>query len=176
MRAETSAIFARTRHGLGRSRRHVLCSRPGVPLRAGSGRPGENIRDRAFRFGCRIIAFSKTLHAEGGIARTMASQLLRSGTALYPMLEEAGAAEGTRDFISKCNVGLKEIREAHGRLRFHEACSIGPAAEARTLRAEADELISIVTVIIRNTRARAGIARESAPRRMRERHPNWNEE
>ena len=130
-------------------------------------RAGENIRERAFRFGCRVIAFAKALYTEGGIARTMAAQLLRSGTALYPMLEEAGAAESTRDFISKCNIGLKEVREAHGRLRFHEACGIGPAAEARALRIEADELISIVTVIVRNTRRRAGVARPTIPVRER---------
>jgi four helix bundle protein len=130
-------------------------------------RAGENIRERAFRFGCRVIAFSKVLYTEGGIARTMAAQLLRAGTALYPMLEEAGAAESTRDFISKCNIGLKEVRKAHGRLRFHERCGIGPAPEARALRIEADELISIVTVIVRNTRLRAGIARPTTPARKR---------
>jgi len=113
--------------------------------------------------------FAKVLYSEGGIARAMALQLLRAGTALYPMLEEASAAESTRDFISKCNIGLKEVREAHGRLRFHEACGIGPELEARALRAEADELISIVTVIVRNTRTRAGLARpNSSARRNKE--------
>ncbi len=128
-------------------------------------RAGENIRERSFQFGCRIIEFVKSLYDEGGIARAMALQLLRAGTALYPMLEEAGAAESTRDFISKCNIGLKEIREAHGRLRSDEACGIGPVAEARVLRAEANELISIVTVIVRNTRLRAGIARRTLQKR-----------
>ncbi|HEY7287217.1 MAG TPA: four helix bundle protein [Vicinamibacterales bacterium] len=138
-----------------------------MTMQANQPRPGQNIRERSFVFGCRVITFAGILYREGGIARAMALQLLRAGTGLYPMLEEAGAAESTRDFISKCNIGLKEVREAHGRLRFHEACGIGPTAEARALRAEANELISIVTVIVRNTRTRAGITRPTSQRRRR---------
>jgi four helix bundle protein len=82
----------------------------------------------------------------------MAPQLLNAGTALYSMLEEARAAESRRDFISKCSIGLKEIREAYGRLRIHEACNVGPADEAAALRSEANELVSIMTRIVGNTR------------------------
>ena len=119
---------------------------------------GNDIRERAFRFACRVVKFCQQLYELGGIARAMAPQLLDAGTALYPMLEEARAAESRRDFISKCSIGLKEVREAYGRLRIHEACEIGPAAEARELRGEADELVSIVTAIVGNTRANAGLA------------------
>ena len=94
---------------------------------------GEDIRERAFRFSCRVVKFCQRLYEIGGLARAMAPQLLNAGTALYPMLEEARAAESTRDFISKCNIGLKEIREAHGRLRVHETCEIGPVDQATAL-------------------------------------------
>jgi four helix bundle protein len=87
----------------------------------------------------------------------MAPQLLNCGTALFPMLEEARAAESKRDFISKCSIGLKEIRETHGRLRLHEACNVGALTEATALRTEANELVSIVTTIVGNTRANAGL-------------------
>ncbi|HMJ87413.1 MAG TPA: four helix bundle protein [Vicinamibacterales bacterium] len=118
---------------------------------------GQDIRDRAFRFACRIVKFCERLYQIGGIARLMAPQLLDCGTALFPMLEEARAAESKRDFISKCSIGLKEIRETHGRLRLHEACSVGPVDEATKLRIEANELVSIVTTIVGNTRANAGL-------------------
>ena len=87
----------------------------------------------------------------------MAPQLLNSGTALYPMLEEARAGESRKDFISKCTIGLKEIREAHGRLRIHEACNIGPREPASALREEANELVAIMTAIVGNTRTNAGL-------------------
>jgi four helix bundle protein len=117
---------------------------------------GADIRERAFRFGCEIVKFCAKLYKLGGVARDMAPQLLNAGTALYPMLEEARAAESRADFISKCSVGLKEVREAHGRLRTHEACGIGPIDEARNLRLEANELVSIVTRIVGNTKTNAG--------------------
>jgi four helix bundle protein len=113
---------------------------------------GQAIRERSFRFACRIVTFCDQLVRAGGIARLMAAQLLDSGTALYAMLEEARAAESRRDFISKCSIGLKEIREAHGRLRIHEACRIGPLEEVTALRTEANALVSIVTRIVGNTR------------------------
>ena len=119
---------------------------------------GADIRERAFRFGCGIVKFCAKLYKLGGVAEDMAPQLLKAGTALYPMLEEARAAESKADFISKCCVGLKEVREAHGRLRTHEACGIGPIDEARSLRIEADELVSIVTRIVGNTKTNAGIS------------------
>jgi len=74
--------------------------------------------------------------------------------------------ESKRDFISKCSIGLKEGREAHVRLRVMEACRIGPAAEASALRAEANELISIVGAIIRNTRRNAGLKLLTRSRRI----------
>lgn len=69
-------------------------------------------------FGCEIVTFCASLYDTGGVARDLALQLVRAGTALYPMLEEARAAESRADFISKCSIGLKEVRETHGRLRI----------------------------------------------------------
>jgi four helix bundle protein len=63
--------------------------------------PGQEIRNRAFEFACRITAFCETLCQQGGVARLMAPQLLNSGTAVAAMMEEAKAAESHRDFVSK---------------------------------------------------------------------------
>ena len=123
----------------------------GVPAQD-AFRTGQDIRDRSFHFACRIVSFCERLYQIGGVARLMAPQLLNCGTSLYAMLEEARAAESRKDFISKCSIGLKEIREAYGRLRIHEACKVGPAAEATALRIEANALVSIVTRIVGNTR------------------------
>ena len=51
------------------------------------GRPGEDIRERAFQFSCRIVKFCARLYEIGGIARAMAPQLLDAGTALYPIFK-----------------------------------------------------------------------------------------
>jgi len=41
---------------------------------------GEDIRERAFRFGCNIIRFCEKLDALGGIAKAMMPQLRALGT------------------------------------------------------------------------------------------------
>ena len=115
---------------------------------------GQNIRDRTFEFGCRIVNFCDRLYDRGGVARVMAPQLLRCGTSIPAMLEEARAAESRRDFISKSSISLKECRESWTRLRVCEACGIGPAGEASQLVCEANELVAIISSIIRNTRRR----------------------
>jgi len=75
------------------------------------GRYGQDIRDRAFRFGCRIVIFCRRLDEEGGVARTLAPQLVRCGTSIGANLEEARGGESRRDFKSKCAISLKEARE-----------------------------------------------------------------
>lgn len=122
---------------------------------------GQDIRDRAFDFACRVVRFCQTVYEGGGVGRMLVPQLVNSSTSLDAMLEEARAAESKRDFISKCCIGLKEGREAHVRLKVMEVCRIGPAAEASALRAEAEELVSIVGAIIRNTRRNAGLGSSS---------------
>jgi hypothetical protein len=61
-------------------------------------RRGQDIRDRAFRFACRIVKFCERLYQIG-------------------------------------------------------ACNVGPVDEATKLRVEANELVSIVTTIVGNTKA-----------------------
>jgi four helix bundle protein len=123
---------------------------------------GQDIRDRAFEFACRVVRFCQILYDRGGVGRMMVPQLLSCSTSLPSMLEEARAAESRRDFVSKCCIGLKEGRESQVRLRICEQCRLGPAEEARALCAEAREIVAIVSAIVRNTRRNAGIT--AAPR------------
>jgi four helix bundle protein len=125
---------------------------------------GQDIRDRAFRFACRVVRFCQALHDRGGVGRMMVPQLLSCSTSVPSMLEEARAAESRRDFISKCCIGLKEAREAHVRLRVCDACGIGPADEARALGRESNEIVAILGTIVRNTRRNAGITTAARPR------------
>ena len=116
---------------------------------------GQDIRDRTFAFACRVVKFCESVYASGGVGRIMVPQLEDCASSSATMLEEARAAESTRDFISKCSISLKESRESWTRLRVYHACRIGPESEAGDLVREANELISIVTAIIRNTRRNA---------------------
>ena len=132
---------------------------------------GQDIRDRTLTFACRVVEFCKELNESGPIGRGLSPQLLSAATSVAAMLEEARAAESTRDFVSKCCISLKECREAHVRLQIIETSRIGSSDEARSLRLEANELVSIITVIVRNTKRNAALkaSRSNGHRRSKRR-------
>jgi four helix bundle protein len=132
---------------------------------------GQDIRDRSFLFACRVVAFCQNLSEAGGVGRLMVPQLLSCSLSFATMLEEARAAESTRDFISKCSIGLKECRESWTRLRVCAKCRIGPQHEVGVLVGEANQLVAIVTAIIRNTKRNA----KAAPGGRRKRPSAWYE-
>ena len=113
---------------------------------------GQDIRDRAFAFACRVVRFCQRLSDGGGVGRLMVPQLISCSLSFATMLEEARGAESDADFISKCSISLKECRESWTRLRVCTRCQIGPQADALVLVQEGNELIAIVTTIIKNKR------------------------
>jgi four helix bundle protein len=113
---------------------------------------GQDIRDRTYEFGRAVAKYCESLHGLGKNARVLSPQLLKCGTSVAAMLEEAKAAESRADFISKCAVALKEARESHVRLRTCVALGYGPAAAAATLEREANEIVAILTCIVRTAR------------------------
>ena len=88
------------------------------------------------------------------------------------MLEEARAAERKRDFISKSSIALKEARESLVRPRVCRRCNVGPAGEADKLVDEANQIVAILTAIIRNTRRNAGLNKTARKDRKIARIPN----
>jgi len=113
---------------------------------------GQDIRNRAFDYACRVVDFCELLTAAGGVGRLMVPQLLDCSLSFATMLEEAPAAESDADFISKYCIGLKECRESWTRIRVCRRCRKGPDTDARALADEANQLIAIVTTIVKNKR------------------------
>jgi four helix bundle protein len=140
-----------------------------LPERPPSYEAGQDIRDRAFDYACRVVDFCRQLSDGGGIGRLMVPQLLSCSLSFATMLEEARASESDADFISKCCISLKECRESWTRMRVCERCTIGCQPEARALVQEGGELISIETAIIRNKRKNvaARLAAKKAERLVR---------
>jgi hypothetical protein len=54
---------------------------------------GQDIRDRSFRFACRIVEFCRALAHDEAVARILVPQLLRCGTSVGANLEEARGGE-----------------------------------------------------------------------------------
>lgn len=82
-------------------------------------------------------------------------QLLKSGTSIGANLEEADAAQSRADFVNKCQIALKEARETLYWLRVFEACSPRPIPGMPPLLNEANQLVAILTTIVKNTKAGA---------------------
>ena len=117
----------------------------------GVGERGGDVRERAFAFAVRVVRLCR--HLQGTpVARHPGGQLLRSGTSIGANLEEAHAGQSKRDFVAKAGIALKEARETLYRLRLPEASGIVPAGRLAPLRSEADELVAILTTILRRAR------------------------
>ena len=130
---------------------------------------GQDIRDRTFEYACRIVGFCEELIAGGGVGRLMVPRLLNCSLSFASMLEEARSAESDADFISKCCIGLKECRESWTRMRVCERRRVGPQRGVRELVQEGNELIAIVTAIIRNKRRNVAAKKAKAAEERAER-------
>jgi four helix bundle protein len=118
-------------------------------------REGEEPRDiaeRAFRFAVRVVRLCEHLDHRPGVTRLLARQLFRSGTSIGANLQEARAGQSRADFLSKCNIALKEARETLYWLRLAEATELVLRDRLLPLMEEADELVAILTTIVKRTR------------------------
>lgn len=86
-------------------------------------------------------------------ARLIAAQLLRAATAVGANLEEATAAQSRPDFISKCNIALKEARETLYWLRVVQVALSIRSESLRELDCEADQIVAILTTIVKRSKA-----------------------
>jgi len=110
---------------------------------------GMNIQERSFQFACRIVRLHQYLAQSKGTAKALAGQILHSGTSIGANLQEATAGQSKADFVSKCRIALKEARETHYWLRLLAATNLVNREKSGELVAEANELVSILTTIVK---------------------------
>jgi len=114
---------------------------------------GRDIQERAFEFARRIVRLYQHLEKRGATGRTLGRQVLRSGTSVGANLEEAEAGQSRADFIAKSSIALKEARETYYWLRLLVACELGPSEQINPRIAESNELIAILTTIVKKARS-----------------------
>ena len=68
------------------------------------------LRDRSKEFAKQIVILCRTIKQEHHES-VLTNQLLRSGTSIGANIHEAQYAQGTKDFISKFEISLKEVYE-----------------------------------------------------------------
>ena len=111
---------------------------------------GANLRERAFEFSCAVVELHRFIYKAEPSLRNTSAQLSAAATSIGANLEEADAAQSRADFISKCNISLKEAREARYWLRILERFI--KSDRLPVLIQEATELIAILTTIVRKSR------------------------
>lgn len=113
-----------------------------------------DIKQRSFEFAVRIVKICVELEKTPGASRTLANQLLRSGTSIGANIEEANGSQSKADFIAKMYISCKESRETHYWLRLLAETEILPQSRLHDILDEANQLIAIITTIVKNSRSK----------------------
>src|SRR6056297_3269010 len=112
-----------------------------------------DLPDRTFAFSERIVKLCLAVEQNGRVSATLANQLLRSGTSIGANVEEGQASQSKADFVSKYSIACKEARETHYWLRLLASTELVPADRLSPLTDEANELIAILTTVIKKSRS-----------------------
>jgi four helix bundle protein len=107
------------------------------------------ITERCFKFAVRIVNLCRHLEKQDRVSRTLAHQLLRSGTSIGANVEEAQAGQSKADFTAKMSISRKEARETLYWLRLLKDSHILSRDHLKEIIQEADELVRILTAIVK---------------------------
>jgi four helix bundle protein len=107
------------------------------------------IADRTFYFAVRIIKLCTHLSEKPGVSRTLAIQLLRSGTSIGANTAEAQFGQSRKDFLHKLEIALKEARETEYWLKLLVASDVLPPQRLEELLREVEVIIKILVSITR---------------------------
>lgn len=111
------------------------------------------IEERSMQYAVRAINLFRHLKSQRDeVAAILGRQYVRSATSIGANLVEARGGESKRDFIHKCAVAQKEARESLYWLNLLARTKTVPPEHLLPMIHETDELIAIITAIIRNTR------------------------
>ncbi|WP_343221740.1 four helix bundle protein [Persicirhabdus sediminis] len=113
-----------------------------------------DISQRSFDFAVRIVKLCQFLEKQSGVPRTLANQLLRSGTSIGANIEEAQAGQSKADFIAKMSISRKEARETLYWIKLLEATELVTSDKIEGLKTEADEVVRILTSIVKTAQQR----------------------
>lgn len=115
--------------------------------------PGQHdIKERTFEFATRVVRLCRALEESPGVSRTLANQLLRSGTSVGANVEEAHGSHSKPDFISKMSIATKEARETNYWLRLLAASDVVPVDKLTDITDESNQLVAILTTIVKRSR------------------------
>ena len=110
-----------------------------------------DLEDRLVQFGAGICRLAGSLPASP-VGKTIAIQVIRSGTSPLANYGEVQGAESRRDFIHKLGICVKELRETRSWLKLIAELELCPEEERGTLLSECDELLAILASSVKTAR------------------------
>lgn len=110
----------------------------------------QKIQKRTYGFALEIIKLVKNLPYNTATI-SLGRQLIRSGTSIGANIEEAQGASSKKDFINKINIAKKEARETRYWLNLVNDAKLSKADELAGLINEANEIINILTAIVKTS-------------------------
>lgn len=111
---------------------------------------GQYGQRESYAFALKIIRLAQLLKKQKEYE--LAGQVLRAGTSIGANVEEALAGTSRADFIAKMCIASKEARESHYWLRLLRDSNIMPGSNVDSLIQDADELLRILTAIVKISR------------------------
>ena len=115
---------------------------------------GSILRDKSKEFAKNIILLCRRLN-KSGTEWPLTTQLLRAGTSVGANIHEAQYAQGTKDFISKFKIALKECNECEYWLELFRDTNTVSEEEFDFFHKECISLrrmlVSSITTTINNT-------------------------
>jgi len=105
------------------------------------------VKQKSYEFALQIIKLCTQPRSDRHYE--ISSQLLRSGTSIGANVEEALAGQSRKDFFAKMSIASKEARETNYWLRLIKDAGIVDGQEAGKLIGLSEELIKILTSIVK---------------------------
>ncbi|ADR18491.1 four helix bundle protein [Calditerrivibrio nitroreducens] len=112
-----------------------------------------DIKDRTFQYALKAIeVYNKLQSQKNSAGWIIGKQYLRSATSIGANIQEAQSGESKADFIHKYSIAQKEARESLYWLNLLKASKILHNEDLEYLIKETNEIISVITKIIVNTK------------------------
>lgn len=112
----------------------------------------ENVlKTKSFDFAIRIVNLCRFLENEKG-GKAIGNQLLRAGTAIGALINEAEFSQSRADFISKLSISLKECNETIYWIRLLLATDYIPTSLSDSFLNDCEELKAMLISSIRTAK------------------------
>ncbi len=111
--------------------------------------------DKSYAFALRIIKLYQYLIAKKK-EYVLSTQILRSGTSIGALLNEAEHAQSKADFLNKMNVALKEANDTEYWLMLLRDSKYMDEKSYNSIHPNCSELIKLLASIVKSTKGSLG--------------------